>query len=455
MPKLHLLRRVAIFASALAVAASCGLSAGAQSPPDVTGEWMLTTVILGHNLSERLNLKLEKDQLSGTIFRGEKVSLQGTLTGQDVRFKLKESDGSQSEYSGQLRGDAMSGEFTIIQSDAEKLTGPWSARRAPTRPTGPRDYDFVPRDFHRQLSSSDAPVLHIWPGDTVHTTSVDAGGTDEHSVNRVLGGNPLTGPFYVEGAMPGDVLAITIKRLRLNRDWAASDKGMVDRAVTPDYRAKNKPDWSNTRWRLDIEKGLASLEKPSDSLKDFTLPVRPMLGCVGVAPGFGGAPISTGDSGYVGGNMDFNLIGEGATVYLPVSQPGALLYLGDAHALQGDGELNGDALETSMDIQFTVDVRREKSIGTPRVENADYLIAVAYDGSLDGAFSHATSELAQWLQDDYKLSGSDVAVILGTSIQYNIAEVADRNVGLAAKIPKRVLTMVKPGTAPKPAGDSK
>ena len=119
-----------------------------------------------------------------------------------------------------------------------------------------------------------------------------------------------------------------------------------------------------------------------------------------------------------------------------------LLYLGDAHALQGDGELNGDALETSMDIEFTVDVLREKHIGTPRAENNDYVMTIALSGSLDSAFREATSELASWLEEEQKLSSSDVAVVLGTSIQYNIAEVADRNVGVVAKVTKRVLAML-------------
>jgi acetamidase/formamidase len=146
--------------------------------------------------------------------------------------------------------------------------------------------------------------------------------------------------------------------------------------------------------------------------------------------------VSAQDSGGLGGNMDFNQIAEGTTLYLGVNQPGALLYVGDGHALQGDGELNGNALETSMDIEFSVDGLQKKEIGTPRAENADYLMAMGLSGSLDDAFSHATSELASWLQQDYKLSSSEVAAVLGSSIQYSISEVADRNVGVIAKIPK-------------------
>jgi amidase len=190
---------------------------------------------------------------------------------------------------------------------------------------------------------------------------------------------------------------------------------------------------------LDAEKQIATLENASDRLKRFSVPLRPMLGCVGVAPGPGDAPVSTRDSGYLGGNMDFNGIAEATTVFLRVHQPGALLYLGDAHALQGDGELNGNALETSMDIEFSVDVQREKYIGTPRAENGDYLMAIGLSGSLDDAFRIATSELAEWLQTDYNLNASEAAVVLGTSVEYNISEVADRNVGIVAKIRKNAL----------------
>jgi amidase len=96
-----------------------------------------------------------------------------------------------------------------------------------------------------------------------------------------------------------------------------------------------------------------------------------------------------------------------------------------------------------MDIEFTVDVQQGKEVGTPRVENRDYLMAMGLSDSLDRAFSQATSELATWLQNDYKLSSSDVAAILGTSIQYNISKVADRNVGVMAKISKKLLAAAK------------
>jgi acetamidase/formamidase len=142
--------------------------------------------------------------------------------------------------------------------------------------------------------------------------------------------------------------------------------------------------------------------------------------------------------------MDFNEIVEGATVYLPVNVPGALLYVGDGHAAQGDGELTGNALETSMDVEFTVDVVARKSIRGPRVESATHIMAMGLDGSLDEAFRSATANMAQWLIDDYKLTPSEVAQVLGTAAEYKVSEVADRNAGIVLKINKDRLQLLTP-----------
>jgi acetamidase/formamidase len=412
---------------------------GASMDQSLSGEWQLTTTAFSVPSTERLLLAASGKQITGTLYRdGEKISVNGTVDDHSIRLEFKIGN-QQNVYVGTVSAGTWSGTYTTVGKDG-KLAGDWMARRAAEdKPPSPRTLDFIPAEFHRTLSADARPVLRIWAGDTVRTKSVDAGGQDDKSVYRVMGGNPLTGPFYVEGAMPGDVLAITIKRLRINRDWAMSDSGLVGRALTVDYASENKQKWDNTRWHLDAEKQVATLENAPDKLKGFSVPMRPMLGCVGVAPGPGNAPVSTQDSGDLGGNMDFSGVREGSTLFLQVNQPGALLYLGDAHALQGDGELNGNALETSMDVEFTVDVQRGKSIGTPRVENDDYLMAIGFSGSLDNAFRIATSELASWLQADYKLSASEAAVVLGTSIEYNISEVADRNVGVVAKIRKGTL----------------
>ncbi len=129
---------------------------------------------------------------------------------------------------------------------------------------------------------------------------------------------------------------------------------------------------------------------------------------------------------------------------MPVSAPGALLYLGDGHAAQGDGELNGNALETSMDVEFTVDVVSGKSIRGPRVESASHIMAMGLAGSIDDAFRDATANMAQWLADAYKLTPSEVAEVLGTAAEYKVSEAADRNAGVVLKINKERLQSLTP-----------
>jgi len=225
--------------------------------------------------------------------------------------------------------------------------------------------------------------------------------------------------------MPGDTLVVHLTRLRLNRDWAESDDAIVDRGLNSDLAVRVKDGGKSVRWHLDLAKGITTSEKPGEHLAHYSVPLRPMLGCIAVAPSVSQAPPGTGDSGGWGGNMDFNEIVEGATVYLPVRNPGALLYVGDGHAAQGDGELNGNALETSMDVEFTVDVIPGKRIPSVRVESPTHIIAMGLSGSIDDAFKTATANMAQWLAEDYKLTPSEIAQVLGTAAEYKVSEVAD------------------------------
>jgi acetamidase/formamidase len=197
-------------------------------------------------------------------------------------------------------------------------------------------------------------------------------------------------------------------------------------------------------WRLDHANGVARPANATERLKNFTIPLRPMIGGIGVAP-FKGQAISTNDSGNHGGNLDYNEIREGATVYLPVFQHGALLFVGDGHAAQGDGELSGDALETSLEVEFSVEVLQGKSISSPRVENAEYLMALGVHGSLVAAMQRATAELSRWLETDFKLDPSEIAAILGTAMEYQITDLVGMQMGVAARLRKSVLEKVETG----------
>lgn len=153
--------------------------------------------------------------------------------------------------------------------------------------------------------------------------------------------------------------------------------------------------------------------------------------------------ISTGDTGRFGGNMDFPEAVEGNTVYLPVQQPGALLYFGDAHALQGDGETTQYALETSMDVTVTVEVIKGRSVSMPRVDSPTQIMVLGQAGSLDEALKSASTGMIQWLSQNYGMTLSQAAQVLGTAVQYGVPNLAGRSVGVAARIDKALLPAAK------------
>jgi amidase len=304
---------------------------------------------------------------------------------------------------------------------------------------GPRTLKLEPTVFHNYFAWNIAPAMRIFPGDTVETKSVDAGGVDENGVRRAPGGNPLTGPFYVEGAWPGDTLVVHLKRVRLNRKTAGSGTGIVGSALAPGYLRGLKMEQNfSGAWTLDAEHGVARPAHPSEHMKDYVVALKPMLGCIGVAP----PQQQSFRSGYLGswgGNMDYREFGEGVTLYFGVNHPGALLFLGDGHAAQGAGELTGDALETSMEFTFSVELIKGQAPNMPRAENAEYRMASGIANSLPDALQQATTNLSQWLAADYKLTPNEIALVLGTAIHYDVAEVVDPLVHVVARIEKKAL----------------
>ena len=414
----------------------------------VSGRWIVKADVFGNPIYLSMDLNQDGEKLTGNLMGAD---LEGTLRGSTLRFSARAGQDAREEVEGTVERDTISG--TVVFPNPADPGVPvkhrfTAARLSSRRPGSPQRHDFHPATFYRQFSALNSPVLTVFPGDTIHTTTVDAGGVDEHGVSRALGGNPETGPFYVETAAPGDTLVVHLTRVRLNRDWAQSDDFMVPRALDSGLAVTMKDVGKSVRWHLDLEHGIAISGMPGEHLSRYSVPLRPMLGCIGVAPPPAAGTPDTGDSGRYGGNMDFNEIVEGATVYLPVFVPGALLYVGDGHAAMGDGELNGNALETSMDVEFTLDVIPAKRIPGPRVESTSHIMAMGLAGSLDDAFRAATANMAQWLADDYRLAPSEVAQVLGTSAEYKVSEVADRSAGVALMINKERLLPMKSLAAP-------
>ena len=302
------------------------------------------------------------------------------------------------------------------------------------------------------------PVLHIKPGDRIAASTVDARNWDRNGDQipesrrqpapdtRLRDGNPQIGPVYVEGAEPGDTLAVRILQINLNRDWGWS-------ALTPGFGGLviesriNGPTGLNEplpeqfyRWELDRERMTGSLPLPNSRLKQIDIPLCPFLGCIGVAPRFGQVIFSMAPAEH-GGNMDSPETKVGTTVYLPVFVRGAYLFFGDVHAAQGDGETCGSAIETTADVTLEVNVQKGKHIGWPRFENEGHIMATGSTRPLMDAFRVAHVELIDWLVAEYgfdRLEALQVITQVGTA---RIGNVVDPNYTVVAKFPKRFLPL--------------
>jgi acetamidase/formamidase len=417
-----------------------------QSSRELTGEWQLWRIArTGPNANTPVVLRLtvvhSGDSLVGSAPNGLRVTARTSGPDSVIWRGLLADRRTPAEFRTRWSGDSLAGSTNDrgVEMAVRLVRDPVRPKGAPTR------HAYSPTAFHNVFTSLAPVALRIYPGDTVRTVTLDAGGRDSTGTSRAPGGNPLTGPFWIHGALPGDVIAIHLIRIRPNRTTARSGSELAWNAVDPEYVTEYKSEGdSGSSWTVDARAGVARLVRSSGALAGFAVSLKPMLGCVGVAPGPRNRPETRASSfpGTWGGNMDYNRVTEGATVYVPVSVPGAHLFVGDGHAAQGDAELLGSGLEISMDVEFSVELIRSKGIWMPRVEDANDIMSLGVGGSLDDAFKNATTELARWLESDYTLTRPEVAIVLGTSVQFDIGEVVDRDYTVAARLSKRVLASV-------------
>jgi acetamidase/formamidase len=295
---------------------------------------------------------------------------------------------------------------------------------------------FHPTHYHTAIGWHE-PVLRVADGDTIVTTTVDAAGRDASDQQITERGNPMTGPFYVEGAESGDTLAVRLDRITPNRPLGWSGAVVAPNVVDP-YDARELPRSPQAEWRVDVARGTATLIKPTTRLGELVLSLSPMLGCFGVAPPRGQA-ISTATSGEYGGNMDYRGFCAGVTVYFPVFAPGALLHVGDGHALQGDGEIVGTGIEISMEVELTVRLIKGRRISWPRGENDDYIFTAGNARPLDQCVQHATSEMLRWLEADYGLDAVSASILLGQCVEYDLGNVFDPAYTMICKLRKSLL----------------
>ena len=309
---------------------------------------------------------------------------------------------------------------------------------------------YIPK--HEELKytfGGHAPVMHLKPGTILETWTEDCFDgavkkpTDLPSKVAPVGhDNPQTGPFYIDGAQPGDTLAVHIIHLEAARGYAVSSNYPGFGTLTgTDYTAiLNTPLEEKVWWyTVDKAKGTATTK-----LGDRTLEINmhPFLGCIATEPQRGEVRWTVTPEAY-GGNMDAFEIKDGATVYLPVNVAGALLEFGDGHLAQGEGEIIGTALESALNVKIKVDLIKGKSINWPRIENDDYIMTTGSYRPLEDAFRIAYKEMVQWLVSDYGFDMLDAYQLCSQAGEADVVQVVDPNYTVVAKIAKKYLPAVQ------------
>jgi len=294
------------------------------------------------------------------------------------------------------------------------------------------------------------PVARVKPGQTIEANTLDAFGDvikkPGDTMSMVKGDNPLTGPFYIEGAEPGDTLAVHIDQIDVNGPQGVGAMAPGFGTLNPTtYTPMLVPDLPEKIWFYDIDnKNNVATFKANDSKFTVKIPMHPFLGCIGVAPPGGESRMSI-TPGEWGGNMDSPQASAGHTAYFPVSVAGALLYFGDGHAAQGEGEVGGTGIEVPLKVRLTVNVIKRKAIKWPRFENDKSIMAVGAYRPLDDALRIAFKELIMWIKDDYGLSELDAYELLSKVARIDLNEMVDPNYVVIAVVDKAMLPPKRAG----------
>lgn len=274
---------------------------------------------------------------------------------------------------------------------------------------GQRVTRFEPDRWYGSFGNHPA-ALRVESGEVVDTTTLDSLGGDGVGAKRSSVGNPLTGPIHVEGCEPGDFLVVSILALRVQ-----GPVGFTLRRVAPHLLGEaGKLDLRRARWSVRPDEGRVVLDT-DDPAGRLEAPLQPMLGCLGTAPG--PEAVDAGLAGYWGGNMDCPLICEGAMVFLPAAVPGGLLFLGDGHAWQADGEVLATGVETAMEVKLAVASERTPGPRLPHGESAGRTFAIGSATNVERAFSVAIRGLLDVIRLRYGLSDERAHLLLGTHLK--------------------------------------
>src|SRR6266481_2374677 len=322
------------------------------------------------------------------------------------------------------------------------------AQSAPSLPSSDQPhvvrYQVKASELKYTFASSYAPVARLKSGDILETNTVDCFGNaikkPGDTLSMAPGDNPLTGPFFIDGAEPGDTLAVKILEIKVD-----SNQGIG--ALAPGFGAINSTNYTpmlnpaikEKIWFYPIDHATNTATfKALDSNFSVKIPLHPFFGCIGVAPAGGEARSSIVPAEF-GGNMDSPEASVGNTVYFPVNVSGAMLFLGDGHAAMGDGEIAGTAIEVPLRSRVQVRVIKSKKINWPRFENDDYIMTVGAYRPLDDALRIAFTELVGWIHNDYGLSEMDAYELLSKVGEIHLNEMVDPNYVIVAKVKKSFL----------------
>jgi amidase len=303
-------------------------------------------------------------------------------------------------------------------------------------------------DNVKYLFATADPVMKLKPGDILEVDTLDCFGyatrkpSDPLSVAK--GDNPLAGPFYIEGAEPGDTLAVKFLDLQVNGDTGAgSFSPGFGALVGTKYTATLDPTFPERFWtyHIDHKENVATF-KALDSDFSVKIPMHPFMGCVGVAPADGEARSAIVPAEF-GGNMDSPEASVGNTAYFPVNVKGGLFYLGDGHAGMGDGEIAGSAIEVPMHARVQFQVIKGRTIHWPQFENDDAIMTVGAYRPLEDTVRIAYTELVHWIHKDYGLSEFDAYELLSKVGKLHMNEMVDPNYVVVASVEKKYLPAKK------------
>src|SRR5215470_12523427 len=284
---------------------------------------------------------------------------------------------------------------------------------------------------HQGLLTKDDPVTFFGKAgisrDQVLQDAIDIYKTVPRS--RGMSVHVLTGPIYVEGAAPGDMLEVRIHKLELRVPYGVNNSGPTS-GVLPGLLTAPAPKII----KLDMARNVALF---SDEIE---VPLAPFLGIMSVAPSRDVLLVSSRPPWRWGGNIDFNKLVAGASLYLPVFNTGAQFYTGDPHAVQADGEVNGTAIEASLTatLQFIVHKGAGKAMNWPRAEDATHYYTMGMDLDLNVAMRQATRETVNFLREESGLSTEDAYALASIAVDFRVAEAVDSVQMVYGMIPKRL-----------------